>query len=304
MRIFNEPAPDGAARAQIDAALDRIRDNLSGVTAIVAVASAKGGVGKSVVAVNVAVALALKARKVALVDGDFNSPSVVQMLGMKTPRNLPMTEGIEPVPGPHGLRIVASDLIPGGAPPPVTFLGDESGVEVRGPERPSEIGYSDALRTIFGQARLGTLDYVIADLAPGLGDIDRIARTIPLAGLLLVSNTSRQSAIATRDAIKLAQAHTLPVIGIVENMAGFNCDGCRSVRPLWPEGELASVARETGPSIIARLPFDSRIAEATDRGVPFVDEYADTPCGKTLSDLANRIENLFGVRARRGAFSV
>src|SRR5271168_4038184 len=116
MRIFsdidNDGSPDPAG------VRNRIRANLSGVGATLALASARGGVGKSMLAVNVAAALAMKGRKVVIVDADLNSPSVAAMLGIKPQRRLPMIEGIEPTAGPHGLRIVSSDQLPGGEAPP------------------------------------------------------------------------------------------------------------------------------------------------------------------------------------------
>jgi ATP-binding protein involved in chromosome partitioning len=300
MKIFTElaNAADAQAQAQLEHDLERIRSNLSGVKAIVAIASAKGGVGKSIVAVNVAGALALKGRKVALVDADFNAPSVVAMLGMKRPRNLPMTEGIEPVAGPHGLRVVASDLIAGGEPPPVSFLGDDDAPAPRPPERPEAMSYAQALRLVFGQSRFGALDYLVVDLGPGLGNLELLSKTVKLDGIILMSNPSGLAAGAARDAVRLATATATPVIGIVENMAGFHCDGCRSVRPLWPEGGLPAIAREADVPILARFAFDPRLAEASDRGVLFVHAYADTPIGKSLTELALRVETILASRAR------
>ena len=119
MRIFSDIGNGGSV--EIADLRERIRANLSGVGATIALASARGGVGKSMLAVNVAAALALKGRKVAIVDADLNSPSVAAMLDIKPQRRLPMIEGIEPTAGPHGLRIVSSDQLPGGEAPPISF---------------------------------------------------------------------------------------------------------------------------------------------------------------------------------------
>src|SRR5258707_12089871 len=103
MRIFSDYETDGAGKLPIDAAQgrERIRSNLVGVGATIALASARGGVGKSVLAVNIAAALALKGKKVAIMEAGLNSPSVAAMLGLKPPRNFPMVEGIEPIASPH-----------------------------------------------------------------------------------------------------------------------------------------------------------------------------------------------------------
>ncbi|MGH7923332.1 MAG: P-loop NTPase, partial [Candidatus Binatus sp.] len=135
MRIFSDI--ESAESADFAAARERIRINLSDVGATIAIASARGGVGKSMLAVNIAAALAMKGRKVAIVDADLNSPSVTAMLGMKPQRRLPMIEGIEPAAGPHGLRIVSSDQLPGGEPAPISFVDDHDQLDGNEPIAPA-----------------------------------------------------------------------------------------------------------------------------------------------------------------------
>src|ERR1700730_705350 len=110
MRIFSDIEANGSDGSSVEQAdpRDRIRTNLLGVGATIALASARGGVGKSMLAVNIAAASAMKGRKVAIIDADLNSPTIPAMLGMKPQRRYPMIEGIEPVAGPHGLRVVSS----------------------------------------------------------------------------------------------------------------------------------------------------------------------------------------------------
>src|SRR5271156_4261543 len=126
MRIFSDIEDGGSVGSSVDPAgvRDRIRTNLSGVGATIALASARGGVGKSMLAVNIAAAWAMKGRKAAIVDAGLNSPSVAAMLGMKPQRRYPMIEGIELVAGPRGLRLVSSDQLAGGEPPPISFAQD------------------------------------------------------------------------------------------------------------------------------------------------------------------------------------
>src|SRR5271165_1210141 len=144
MRIFSDIGNGGSV--EIAEVRERIRNNLSGVSATIALASARGGVGKSMLAVNIAAALAIKGRKVAIVDADLNSPSVTAMLGMKPPRRLPMIEGIEPAAGPHGLRVVSSEQLQGGEPPPMSFAVDRDGDPgASAPTRPAELSYRGAL---------------------------------------------------------------------------------------------------------------------------------------------------------------
>jgi ATP-binding protein involved in chromosome partitioning len=299
MRIFSDIENGGTLgpSAATANAGDLIRSNLSGVGAIIALASARGGVGKSMLAVNIAAALAMKGRKVAIADADLNSPSVGAMLGMKPNRRPPMVEGIEPAAGPHGLRVVSSDQLPGGEAPPISFAPDFDGEEAApAPTRPAELSYREALGRILAQSQFGNVDLLIIDLATGLDRLYMLASMAPLDGVLLLSHPSAQDTVAARQAIKISAAAGAPVVGIVENMVGFNCDGCRAVRPLFPEGDLPGVAREAAVPILARLAFEPRLADTTDRGVLFVREYGSTPTGKVLIDIANRVDAMVAAR--------
>jgi ATP-binding protein involved in chromosome partitioning len=304
MRIFSETNGDGSSPPQSEGTTlrERIRANLSGVGATIALASARGGVGKSMLAVNVATCLAVKGRKVAIVDADLNSPSVTAMLAMKPQRRLPMVEGIEPAAGPHGLRVVSSDQLPGGEPPPVSFASDfDSETVAPAPTGPVELSYREALARMLAQSQFGAVDLLIIDLATGLDRLHALASIAPLDSVILVTHPSAQDTAAARNAIKIGRAAGVPIVGIVENMAGFNCDGCRSVRPLWPEGDLQGVARETGMPVLARLGFEPRLADSADRGVPFVRDYGSTPTGKGLVDLANQVDAMIASRIRPAA---
>jgi ATP-binding protein involved in chromosome partitioning len=305
MRIFSDYEANGAGKLPVDAAdgRGRIRANLSQVGATIALASARGGVGKRMLAVNIAAALALKGKKVAIVDADLNSPSVAAMLGMKPSRNFPMVEGIEPAAGPHGLRIVSSAQLSGGEAPAISFAQDydQDGDGVAAAPAipaPALLSYSGALHRILGQTQFGTLDLLIIDLASGLDRLHSVAAMVSLDGVLLLSHPSEHASHAARHAVEIANAIGAPIVGIVENMIGFNCDGCRQVRPLWPEGNLHGVAREHKVPIIARLAFEPRLADSSDRGALFVREYATTPTGKGLLDLASQVEAMIATATR------
>jgi ATP-binding protein involved in chromosome partitioning len=298
MRIFREveAGANGASQEAL-AELSGLSTNLAGVRAIVAVGSARGGVGKSAFMVNLAAALALAGRKIGIVDADLNSPSIVAMLGMKPVRRLPAGEGMEPGAGPLGLRIAASNLLPEGEPPPPSFLdiGEESAPAAK-VSVPAEFGYAATLRRLLGQTRFGTLDLLLIDLAPGLEQLYRIVKIVPRAYLVLMSHPSELSTHAAKNALDFAAQNSTIVLGIVENMAGFNCDGCHSVRPLMPQGGLATVAREAGVPLLGRLPFDPRFAETCDRGVLFVREYGETPMAKQIVALAQSLDHTLAAR--------
>jgi len=281
MRIFREIGTDAESTgAQPAEEIAQLRANLAGVKSIIAVASGKGGTGKSAIVVNLAAALAVDGRKVAILDADLNSPTIVAMLGMKVPRRFHSFDGIEPSAGPLGLRIAASNLIPGGEPPPVSFLDDESAPVATNGHGPTELSYSATLRRLLSQTRFGTLDLLLIDLAPGLDQLFRIARIAPLNGAIIVTQPSEISVRASGAALEMAAQCSTRVMGLIENMVGFNCDGCHSVRPLMPHGDLAAVANTAGIPVLGRLPFDPRLAECSDRGVIFIRKYADTPLAR------------------------
>jgi ATP-binding protein involved in chromosome partitioning len=295
MRIFREAesGTEGLDAAAVEE-LPRISANLSGVKAIVAIGSARGGVGKSALTVNVAATLALAGRKVGIVDCDLNSPTIAAMFGMKSPRRSLLVDWTEPAAGPLGLRIAASNFIVDGEPPPPNFAGIDA--EPQSPSRngigAGEVAYLATLRRLMGQTRFGTLDLLLLDLAPGLEQLYRLLSLVQRASVVLVSQPSELAARAVKSAVEFAAQRSAAIVGLVENMAGFNCDGCHSVRPLLPSGGLASVAREARLPLLERLPFDPRFAETCDRGLLFVREYAETPLAKQLTALAHAIDRV------------
>jgi ATP-binding protein involved in chromosome partitioning len=301
MRIFRELDLGEATESSIREEESRVRANLTAVRAIIACGSARGGVGKSALLVNIAAALASAGRKVGIIDADLNSPSITAMLGIKAGRRAFVTDEIEPGAGPLGLRLVSSEFLPEGEPP-VSFVDiDESDPVPQNGAHPNEFGYLATMRRLLGQFRLGPLDVVLVDLAPGIEHIYRLLKLVPRAQLLLVSHPSELSARALRAAIGIASQYSNTVIGVIENMAGFNCDGCHRVRPLMPYGGLAKHAREAGAPLLERLPFDPRFAESCDRGVIFVREFPQTPLGKQLVALAQMVDKAAEGRSQVGA---
>ncbi len=180
MRIFKEIGDDtDAAGSQTVEEIAQLRANLAGVKSIIAVASAKGGTGKSSITVNLGAALALEGRKVAILDADLNSPGIVAMLGMKVPRRFHSMDGIEPGAGPLGLRIAASNLIAGGEPPPMSFLEDEPAPPASSNGHgPLEMSYSATLRRLLDPNPLRGARSAAGPsvTAPGLEQLFRIAR--------------------------------------------------------------------------------------------------------------------------------
>jgi ATP-binding protein involved in chromosome partitioning len=299
MRVFTDGENrTGVELTSADDAGSQVRANRAAVRAVVALGSARGGVGKSAIAVNLAALLAQSGRKVGIIDADLNSPSVLPMLGVKPPRRPALTEWIEPVAGPLGLRVVSIDLIPDFELPPVSFLDvdDQPNPQLNG-RKVVEVGYTKTLRQLFEQSRVGALDLLLVDLAPGIEAVGRLNRILPHAGLVIVTNPAELSARAAHALGEFATANGMSVIGLIENMAGFSCDGCRSVRPLLPQGAVVPVANELGVPLLQHLTFDPHLAETSDRGTLFVREYSDTPLAKQLVLIAQAVDRAIKSKA-------
>ncbi|HVB79613.1 MAG TPA: P-loop NTPase [Candidatus Binataceae bacterium] len=264
----------------------------AGIRTVVAVASAKGGVGKSAICVNLAAALAMAGRKVAIVDADLNSPGVLGMLGLKPLRRFAPGEEIDPASGPLGIRAVASSQLADGEPAAFSFIeADEtpSPALSHNGARPLEIDYRAALRRLIG-ARFGPLDLMLIDLGSGLAQLHRLAEVIELTGVVMVTRPSEAAVRATHDALKIIAHDGIAMLGLVENMLGFNCDSCHTVRPLFPQGNFTGLAHTLEAPILGRLPFDPRLADCAERGALFVREHPDAPLSKQFAAIAANLE--------------
>jgi len=263
-----------------------------GVRAVVAFASARGGVGKSGICVNVAAALALAGRKVAIVDADLNSPGLLGMLGLKPLRRFAPGEAIDPASGPLGIRVVASSQLADGEPAAFSFIeGDETPAPAVAQNGVGslEIDYRGALRRLI-EARFGPLDLMLIDLASGLSALHCLAEVIELTGIVMVTRPSEACVRATHDALKIIAHDKIAVLGLIENMLGFNCDSCHTVRPLFPQGNFPGLAQTVGAPILGRLPFDPRLADCAERGALFLREYPEAPLTKQFAAIATTLE--------------
>jgi len=289
-RIFCELQPEGTAGGEAEREIAPLR--LHEARAVVAIASGKGGVGKTAICVNLAAALAMAGRKVAIVDADLNSPGVFVMLGMKPLRRFQPDEEIEPAAGPLGIRTVSSALFADGEQPAFSFLEGDEGAPAASANgaRPLELDHRAAVRRMLA-ARFGPLDIILVDLASGLAQLHYLARLVELAGVIMVTQPSEAAVRATRNALDAIRHAGLPVLGLIENMVGFSCDSCHAVRPLFPQSDVASLAQAGDLAILGRLPFDPRLADCCERGALFLREYADTPLAKQFVTIASTLEH-------------
>lgn len=297
MRFFREFEDNigSASGSPAGAEVGELKLSVLNVKAVVALASARGGVGKSSLAVNLAAALAVKGRKVGILDADLNAPCVATMLGMRRIQAFAAAGVIEPAAGPLGLRLIGMDLLGAAGSSPVEAPEAENADLMS--HEPAEPDESQMLRRLLAETRFGFLDLLLIDLAPGLDHFERVSKLANLSGVVFVTQSSDVALRSMHRAIDLAARNATPLLGIIENMAGFYCGQCQSVRPLFPQADALGLRREFEPSILGRLPFDPRLAESCDRGIPFIRQYADSPLARQVLALAERLEQALSAHA-------
>ena len=228
---------------------------LEGVSNLIAVASGKGGVGKSTVAVNLALALAQEGARVGILDADIYGPSQPRMLGLmgKRPQSRD-GKTLEPLES-HGLKAMS-----------IGFLVDErQPMAWRGPM------VTSALNQLLSDTRWGELDYLLVDMPPGTGDIQlTLSQRVPVSGAIIVTTPQEISLADARKGLEMFQKVNVPILGIVENMSAHICSSCGHEEPIFGHGGAGRLAAEYGLAMLGGVPLDMRIREGTDRGKPTV----------------------------------
>jgi len=242
----------------------------------IVVMSGKGGVGKTTVAVNLAVTFAKEAR-VGIVDADVTGPDVPKILGVEGAQIVPTEAGLEPVSAVLDVKAVSMQLVLGERDTPVIWRG------------PLKI---KALKQMLMDVHWGELDYLIIDLPPGTSDEPlSIAQEIPDAdGAVVVTTPQDVSLLDVRKSIMFARAVKLPVIGIVENMSGMVCPHCGKEVDVFKKGGGEAAAKELGLPFLGRIPLDPRIVIGGDAGKPFVLEHPDSPAAKAFAGIVEGIK--------------
>lgn len=256
---------------------DLIKEKMSQIKHKIAVISGKGGVGKTLVTVNLATMLAKNGKKVGVFDADLTGPCVPKMLGLKGKRLDAGPAGIGPAEGPLGLKVVSMDFL---------LPSDESPVIWRGPLK------MGAIRQFLGEVAWGELDYLLVDLPPGTGDESlSILQLLPeMEGVVIVTIPSEVSQGVVKKAVTFARQMNVPVFGIVENMAGMICPHCGQMIEVFSKGGGAKVSDEMSVDLLGSIPMDPRIAADSDSGNPFVVSHPDSPAAKVFSEIVAEIQ--------------
>jgi ATP-binding protein involved in chromosome partitioning len=261
MRTYHElPGEDRSQLgAQVGAQRDRIRERLASVRWVLAVMSGKGGVGKSFVTAALASTLARRGRRVGVLDADLHGPSAARMLGVVAGRLDVRDDGVVPAVGAGGVRVMSTDLLlPEGAP--LTWREPKhEGFVWRGT---LEAGM---LREFLGDVAWGELDMLLVDLPPGTERFAALVEFVPaLAGVVIVTIPSDESRRAVMRSVEVARTAGTPILGIVENMAGYRCGTCGSVAPLFRGDAASALAAASGAPVLASILFDADGAAAAD----------------------------------------
>jgi ATP-binding protein involved in chromosome partitioning len=247
---------------------------LPGVASIVAVGSGKGGVGKTTLAVNLALALSKLGHKVGLLDADVYGPNVPLMLGLTGQPKVMGDNRIEPLEA-HGLKVISVGFLNPGDKPLIW----------RGPMLHSII------RQFLGSVVWGELDYLVVDLPPGTGDVAlSLIQTVPLTGAIVVSTPSDVSLQDARKAIEMFRQMKVDLVGMVENMSYFVCPHCNHEVDIFSRGGAEKTASQFGVDFLGAVQLDPDIRKAGDSGKPTVLDGEGSPHAKSLFDFARKVE--------------
>jgi ATP-binding protein involved in chromosome partitioning len=246
---------------------------LPGVASIIAVGSGKGGVGKTTLAVNLAVALSRMGNKVGLLDADVYGPNVPLMLGSSEPPNVIGENRILP-PERYGMKVISVGFLSPGDKPLVW----------RGPMLHSII------KQFLGQVEWGVLDYLVIDLPPGTGDVViSLVQTVPLTGAVVVTTPSDVSLQDARKAIEMFKQVKVDILGIVENMSYFVCPHCNHEIDIFSKGGGKRTAEQFGVPFLGSIELDPEIRKGGDGGHPIVMEGEQSPHAKSMFAFTNRV---------------
>jgi Mrp family chromosome partitioning ATPase len=253
----------------------KVEKNLEEIKNRLLVFSGKGGVGKSTVAANLALALAKRGRKVGLLDVDIHGPNLAKMLGVEDKRLDISSHGIKAVQVKENLQLVS-----------MAFLLQDKDLPViwRGPMK------MKAIQQFLGDVTWGELDWLIIDSPPGTGDEPlSIAQLIPASGAVVVTTPQEVSLMDSRKAVAFARKLNLKVFGIIENMSGMSCPHCGEKIDLFMKGGGEKAAKELGVPFLGNIPIDPLIVSLGDSGQSFLDKKKDSEASHAFEKIVEGI---------------
>ena len=249
------------------------KEPIEGVRTTIAVASGKGGVGKSTVSVNLALSLSKMGAKVGLLDTDLYGPSVPMMMGVHKEVHTTEDKKLIPVES-HGVRLMSVGFM----------LDEETPLIWRGPL------VMQLVQQFLKGVAWGELDYLVIDLPPGTGDAQlTLVQTIPLTGAVVVTTPQDVALIDARRAIKMFKEVNVPILGIVENMSHFVCPHCGEKTDIFSHGGGEKTAERYGIELLGNIPIDPAIREGGDKGLPVVEADPEGAQAKAFIEIAQKV---------------
>ncbi|MCL5966141.1 MAG: iron-sulfur cluster carrier protein ApbC [Deltaproteobacteria bacterium] len=246
------------------------RTPIPGVRNVIAVASGKGGVGKSTMSVNIAVALAENGARVGLLDADIYGPSVPTLLNLKG-HKLHGEEGLIVPAGTQGVKALSIGFL----------LEEDTPVIWRGPM------LMKALEQFLHGTKWGDLDYLVVDLPPGTGDVQlSLVQQVPVAGAIVVTTPQDLALIDVLKAVRMFEKVGVPVLGVIENMSWFSCPHCAGRSEIFGHGGAKDACRRLGLRFLGEVPLQVELREASDAGIPLVSRHPDSPAARAIVSAA------------------
>lgn len=249
---------------------------------LIAIASGKGGVGKSTIAINLALALAREGARVGIVDADIYGPSQPTMLGAQEEQPVIKDRRIQPIIR-YGLQSMS-----------IGFLVDpEAAMMWRGPM------LGKALEQLIFDTDWQNLDYLVIDLPPGTGDVQlTLCQKMPLTGAIMVTTPQDLALLDVRRAAEMFKKLNIPILGVVENMSHYHCPTCGHAENIFGEGGAAKLQQEYQTPLLGQIPLDKKIRELTDKGCPPVVENFASPYAKKFLAIARRVAAMISLQAK------
>ncbi len=255
---------------------------IQGVKNIIAVASGKGGVGKSTTTVNLALALAAEGARVAVLDADIYGPSMPRMLGISGKPESEDGQSLEPLVN-YGIQTMSIGFL----------VDDDTPMIWRGPM------VTQALEQLFKDTRWKDVDYLVVDLPPGTGDVQlTLAQKIPVSGAVIVTTPQDIALLDARKGLKMFEKVNVPVLGVVENMSTHICSNCQHEERIFGEGGGQRMSEEEHVALLGALPLDIRIRQQADDGKPTVIAEPDSRITELYTDIARKIGAKLALKAR------
>ena len=255
---------------------------IPGIKHIIAVGAGKGGVGKTTVSVNLAMALMKSGSRVGIIDADVYGPNVPMMLGISSQLE---SDGKKIVPAEkNGIRVVS-----------MGFLADEKAPLIwRGPM------LHGVVRQFFQDVRWGELDYLVVDMPPGTGDVAlSLSQTVPVSGAVVVTTPQKVSLADSRRAVGMYEKLNIPTLGIIENMSYYVCPGCEQEADLFGKGGGVQIAEELNVPFLGQIPLCTPIRVGGDTGAPIASVEPDSPGGQAFLQAAERTVDQLSIASKK-----